>query len=215
MSYYTQTFLDAWKKTPVETVPYPHYIIKDAFPKTLVDDTENLPYKIYNLAYTDGSREEFNKYRQYLTPDIIEKNDCAKKISDVFLSKDVISFIEKKGNISLKNTLLRIEHTIDSKNFWLSPHTDLGVKKFTGLLYLSKGKEMENWGTDIYYDAEKHCKKTPYQPNTMLIFFPTDKTWHGFKPTCIDGIRRTFIINYVTTEWRNRQELVHPTKTVY
>lgn len=210
-----QSFLKAWENTKLETTPYPHYVIKNAFTPALIEDTKNLPYETYDLNYVDGSREEFNKYRQYLTPEVIEKNDCAKEIANVFLSKDVISFIEKKGNISLKDTLLRIEHTIDRKNFWLNPHTDLGVKKFTALLYLSSGEEMDSWGTDIYYNAHKHCKKVPYSPNTMLIFFPTDKTWHGFEPNNITGTRRTFIINYVTTEWKNRQELVHPTKTVY
>ncbi len=210
-----QSFLDAWKSTPIDIKPYPHYIIKNAFTPELILSTNKLPHKMYPLNYKVGSREEFNAYRQYLTPEIIKKNDCAKKVADVFLSPKIIDFIEKKGNITLKNTLLRIEHTIDTGNFWLAPHTDLGVKKFTMLIYLSEGEEMNTWGTDIYYNANLHCKTVSYAPNTALVFFPTNNTWHGFEPTSIKGVRRTFIINYVTKEWLNRQELVHPTKTVY
>ena len=39
-------------------------------------------------------------------------------------------------------------------------------------------------------------------------------TWHGFLPRQIDGVRRSLIVNYVTSEWRNRHELAYPDKPV-
>ena len=47
-------------------------------------------------------------------------------------------------------TFLRLEYAQDVDGFWLQPHTDLGVKKFTCLIYLSDGPGHETLGTDIY-----------------------------------------------------------------
>ena len=51
------------------------------------------------------------------------------------------SHIEKVFGTDLEGTYLRIEFAQDIDGFWLEPHTDLGVKAFTMLLYLSKDDE--------------------------------------------------------------------------
>ena len=40
----------------------------------------------------------------------------------------------------IDDTLLRLEYAQDIDGFWLKPHTDLGVKKFTCLIYLSRDR---------------------------------------------------------------------------
>ena len=50
----------------------------------------------------------------------------------------------------IDDTFLRLEYAQDIDGFWLQPHTDLGVKKFTCLIYLSEGPGHEKLGTDIY-----------------------------------------------------------------
>jgi hypothetical protein len=167
------------------------------------------------LAYNAGTREEFNAHRSYFTPELIENHACAREVADIFRSPDVIRTIESAHNISLKDSLLRIEYAIDRDKFWLKSHTDLGVKLFTMLIYLSKDAGAESWGTDVYKDAETFVKTIPFRTNTAAYFIPADNTWHGFYPREISGIRKTLIVNYVTQEWRNRQELTHPTQSVY
>ena len=210
-----QIFQTAWENTPENPHPYRHYIVKNLLESSLVQELVSLPFKEYELDYKVGSREEFNPFRQYITPEAISEFDAARRVSDVFLSQNVIESIEAKGSISLKNSLLRIEYAVDKDKFWLGPHTDLGVKLFTMLIYLSEEEDALNWGTDIYVDANTHYTTVPYESNTALSFFPSNNTWHGFIPRKIKGIRKTLIVNYVTQEWRNRQELVHPTQPVY
>lgn len=211
----TQKFLKAWQNTAVKKDPYPHYLIKDLFDEELMKELRNLPFEVpLNLDYKLGRREEFNSHRQYFNPEVIQEHDCARRVADVFLSPEVISFIEKAGNVDLKDSLLRIEYTLDTDNFWLEPHTDIGVKNFTMLIYLSDDAEAVNWGTDIYVDADTHFATVPSAPNTGLVFFPSENTWHGFHKRNIKGVRKTLIVNYVTQEWRNRQELVDPNKTM-
>lgn len=208
-------FLNSWNSTAAKDKPYTHYFVENTLDTTLIDSLLELPVTSFDLDYNLGTREEFNSTRQYITPELISKYESAKRVSDVFLDPKVISAIEQKGNISLKGSLLRIEYAVDKDKFWLKPHTDLGVKLFTMLLYLSKDENAEDWGTDIYADANTFVSTAPYKSNAALCFFPSDKTWHGFRPRTINGIRKSLIINYVTQEWRNRQELVHPTNPVY
>jgi hypothetical protein len=94
---------------------------------------------------------------------------------------------------------------LDQDGFWLEPHTDLGVKKFTCLIYLSQGHE--ELGTDIYWDPSRHFGVSPFIPNSAMIFVPSDKTWHGFEKRPIKGVRKSVILNYVTQDWRAREQL--------
>ena len=43
-----------------------------------------------------------------------------------------------------------------------------------------------------------------------MVFVPSDITYHGFEPRTIDGVRKSVIINYVTNEWRAREQLAYP-----
>ena len=195
--------------------PYRHYILNDLFDPQLVDNVLALPFEPLDLDYSAGTREEFNAVRRYISPEIIQNHDAAKRVADAFLDPAVIQKIEAMEGICLKDSLLRIEYAIDADKFWLKPHTDLGVKLVTLLIYLSKDEDAENWGTDVYKDGETFHSTVPYKSNRALLFFATDKTWHGFEPRTINGVRKTLIVNFVTQAWKNRHELVHPTKVVY
>jgi hypothetical protein len=43
-----------------------------------------------------------------------------------------------------------------------------------------------------------------------MIFVPSKHTWHGFERRPIEGVRRSIIVNYVTNEWRAREQLAYP-----
>ena len=47
-----------------------------------------------------------------------------------------------------------------------------------------------------------------------MIFVPADNTWHGFEPREIPGVRQSLILNYVTPEWRAREQLAFPDQPV-
>ena len=126
----------------------------------------------------------------------------------------VVSAIEARCGTSLAGTNLRIEYAQDSAGFWLEPHTDIGVKALTMFIYLDDGDEDRDWGTDLYSDRHTPTKRLPFVDNTGVFFIPGDETWHGFLPRRIDGVRRSLIVNFVTSEWRNRRELAYPDRPV-
>jgi hypothetical protein len=111
-------------------------------------------------------------------------------------------------------TYLRIEFAQDIDGFWLEPHTDLGVKVFTMLLYVSKDQRHRDLGTDIYDVQKQHVGRSPFIPNGAMVFIPSNSTYHGFEKRPIEGIRTSLIINYVTDEWRAREQLSFPDEPV-
>ena len=100
--------------------------------------------------------------------------------------------------------------TSSSDGFWLEPHSDLGIKVFTMLLYLSKDPSHRDLGTDIYDANKQRVGRSPFAPNAAMIFVPADNTFHGFEKRPIKGVRTSLIINYVTNEWRAREQLAFP-----
>ena len=130
---------------------------------------------------------------------------------------DQKTFVTRCGfgcGIDLTGNYLRLEYAQDTDGFWLEPHTDLGVKKFTMLIYLSDEAGHDKLGTDIYSDVNTHLGSSPFAKNSAMIFIPADNTWHGFEKRTIPGVRKSLILNYVTPEWRAREQLSYPDKPV-
>jgi hypothetical protein len=47
-----------------------------------------------------------------------------------------------------------------------------------------------------------------------MIFVPSNITYHGFEPRQINGVRKSIIVNYVTNDWRAREQLAYPNTPV-
>ena len=67
---------------------------------------------------------------------------------------------------------------------------------------------------DIYADENTWAARAPFKWNTALVFVPSDNTFHGFERRDIPRVRRSVIINYVTEEWRAREQLAFPKQPV-
>jgi hypothetical protein len=126
----------------------------------------------------------------------------------------VVRAIETRTGSDLAGTYVRLEYAQDMEGFWLEPHTDLGVKRFTMLMYLADSADQADLGTDVYRDPETWAKRPPFIDNTALVFVPGANTWHGMARRPIRGVRRSLIMNYVTNEWRAREQLAYPDRPV-
>lgn len=201
-------FLDSLAARQSFSAPYPHHLINNVLPPAVIHELANLPLSAPELHGVSGKRELHNDTRSYFDTAGMQRFPVMRAVADVFQSAPVAGAIARAFEAPIDDTFLRLEYAQDVDGFWLEPHTDLGVKKFTCLVYLSEGHE--DLGTDIYATPGEHAARSPFAPGIAMVFVPSDRTWHGFERRPIAGVRKSIILNYVTHEWRAREQLSFP-----
>ena len=194
--------------------PFRHWLLSDILPVAVCDRIDALPARAANIDDTLGKRETHNSSRLFFGLDNRRRHPVCDALAAGFQSAAAVERIERLCEIELRDkSHLRIEYCLDTDGFWLEPHTDIGAKLFTMLVYLSTEPGSEEWGTDILDANLNLVAVAPYARNGGLIFVPGSDTWHGFHRRPIKGVRRSLIINYVKPEWRSRHELAYPDRT--
>ena len=190
--------------------PYRYALVDDLFPAAVAQQLATLPFKAPGLDGLSGKRELHNDTRRYFDAATAAEHPVMGRVAEALQDPQVVGAFARAFDAPLDDTFLRLEYAQDIDGFWLEPHTDLGVKKFTCLIYLSDGPGHEALGTDIYASKEEHVGASPFVPNSAMVFVPGSDTWHGFEKRPIAGVRRSVILNYVTHEWRAREQLSFP-----
>lgn len=192
------------------TIPYRYWLPEDMLPADVCEDIDDLPVQPPRIEDTLGRRETHNSTRLFFGVEARKRFPVCDALASALQSRPVVGQLERLCGVDLGESHLRIEYCLDTDGFWLEPHTDIGAKLFTMLIYLSREAGSEFWGTDIC-DAEGKILFTgPYKRNAGLVFIPAADTWHGFHKRPIRGVRRSLIVNYVRPEWRARHELAFP-----
>jgi hypothetical protein len=190
--------------------PYKHWFLTNCLPGDVVDAILDLPFGAPPLEGVSGKRELHNNTRTYFDADNMDRFAVCKALNDAFQSRTLTERIAEHFGTDLHGSYLRVETAQDTDGFWLEPHTDLGVKLFTMLLYMSKDASHADLGTDLYDAQKNHAGRSPFESNGALVFIPSDITYHGFERRRIEGVRKSVIINYVTEAWRAREQLAFP-----
>jgi hypothetical protein len=190
--------------------PYRHWFLRGLLPTTVVEALREIDVSPPRLDGVSGKRELHNDQRSYFDRANLKKHKTMADIADAFQSQDIVNALADFFGADLDGTCLRIEYAVDTTGFWLQPHTDLGVKRLTILHYISNEPGQGDLGTDIFNADKSHAKRTPFRENFALAFVPGDATYHGFQERPIAGLRKSLIINYVTADWRDREQLCFP-----
>ena len=194
--------------------PFPHWLLTDVLPFAVAKAVAELPVPPPPAGDTQGRRETHNSQRVFLSPAFQAEHPVARAVAAAFQEPEMIGVLEARTGARLSGHYLRIEYCRDGADFWLEPHTDIGAKAFTMLIYLSASPEAENWGTDIYDVQLNHVGRAPGGYNKGLIFIPGEDTWHGVEKRAFSDVRKSLIVNYVVPDWRSRHELAFPDETV-
>jgi hypothetical protein len=193
--------------------PFRHWRFHDALPASVTAAIATLPFPPPRAA-APGRREIVNSTRIFFSTENRADFPVCRDIAAALQGRAVADGLETLCRTDLAGSFLRIEYCRDTDEFWLEPHTDIGAKLFTMLIYLSTEGSVEDWGTDLMNPAGDVLATVPYRANSGVIFIPGSDTWHGFRKRPIDGIRRSLIVNYVKSEWRSRHELAFPDEPV-
>jgi hypothetical protein len=196
--------------------PFRFWKLRDVLPAGTAVALETLPVVVPEGLSFVGTREANNDTRYYFNAEAQATHPDASAVAEAFQHPATVAAIESATGANLAGTNLRIEYSRDTDGFWLKPHTDLGVKYYTMLLYLSQGTDVEQWGTSLYFGPPDHriAATVPGFFNSAIVFVPSDDTWHGFEARRLTAVRKTLIINYVGPAWRARHELCFPTTVV-
>jgi hypothetical protein len=186
--------------------PYCNWRLSGLLPEPVVRGLAALPFEPTALNGVSGRRELHNDDRRYFAGEVLDAYPVARRVAEAFQSPEVVRAFARHTGADLDGTYLRIEYALDLDGFWLEPHTDLGVKSLTLLTQLPEAGQ-EDLGTDIYAGPDAWVERAAFEWNGALLFVPSDRTWHGFEPRPIKGVRRSVIVNYVTDEWRAREQL--------
>ena len=202
------------KAAPVIDAPYRHWLPGNILPEAMARELAALPFEAPDLHGVSGKRELHNDTRQYFDKANNARFPVCDALARLLQAPQTVRVLEQATGCDLEGTNVRIEYAVDSDCFWLQPHTDLGVKRITILYYLPDAPDQEDLGTDIYSDADTWAARAPFKWNTALVFVPSDNTYHGFESREIPRIRRSVIINYVTQDWKAREQLAYPDQPV-
>jgi len=202
------------KAAPAIDAPYRHWLPQAMLPEAMARELAALPFEAPDLHGVSGKRELHNDTRQYFDAANNARFPACDALARLLQAPETVRMFEQATGADLQGTNVRIEYAIDSDCFWLQPHTDLGVKRITILYYLPDAPDQEDLGTDIYADEQTWAARAPFKWNTALVFVPGDNTYHGFERREIPRVRRSVIINYVTQDWRAREQLAYPDQPV-
>lgn len=204
------SFISALHRAERFNAPYRHWQIEGLFPDDLLPSLQSARFPVPDLGGVSGKRELHNDARHYVDQPNMARLPAFAALGEAFQAAAMIDALEAFFKAALDDTFLRIEYAQDVTGFWLEPHTDLGVKRLTILIYLSDGDGHKELGTDVYDSDKNWAKRTPFAPNIAMAFVPGDNTYHGFEQRNINGVRKSLILNYVTHEWRERAQLAFP-----
>lgn len=203
------TFLACLARARHERQPFDFWLLDGALPAGEIAAIVDLPVPPPQDAVFNGRRETNNSQRVYFTAENQERHPVCQRVVEGFKDPRVIEAIEKETGTGLTGTRLRIEYCQDGPGFWLEPHTDIFVKKFTMLVYLLDDPELKLAGTDIHEGPPdfKYVTTAPYGKNLGVIFIPGKSSWHGVGHHPLTKLRKSIIINYVAPTWRDTWEL--------
>ena len=211
----TETWAPRLRATAVRgDVPFRHWRMQGMLPDNIVAALAGLDLAVPQRGDTAGRRETHNASRRFFDAAMQGQSGAAAAVADAFQSREVVALWREACGAALAGCRLRIEYCQDVGGFWLEPHTDIGAKKFTMLIYLVDPPAGECWGTDLLYPDGTLAQRATGAANSAVIFIPGADTWHGFAKRPISGVRRTLIVNYVGPEWRATHELCFPGQAV-
>jgi hypothetical protein len=205
----TATFLAALAAARHIAWPFDHWLLEDAVPPSIAEAVCALPFAPPIGARFDGRREANNSTRVFFSPANQARHEVCRRLADTFRDPRTIAALEALTAARLADARLRIEYCQDVDGFWLEPHLDIAVKRFTLLIYLSEDPALVDAGTDLYDAGDAHdpAGRSSYVRGGGLIFIPGRDTWHGFSPRPLRGVRKSLIVNYVAEDWRAVEEL--------
>ncbi|MBV9494765.1 MAG: hypothetical protein JOZ54_11010 [Acidobacteria bacterium] len=210
--------------------PFPHYTLRDVFPADYYESlllhlpTSDVYQNLYEVTdlkldhFRHRDQRDFTSGWNALLP--APSRDFWNDFHSWFLGEELAraalaSFgIAFDGEISVESQLIR-----HRAGYFLGPHSDANTKLVVLLLYLAPDATAKHLGTSIYkpkqagfgcrdskhypFEDFERVKTARYEPNALLAFRRSDRSFHGVEPLRDDAPRD--LIQYVVYDKAARQ----------
>jgi hypothetical protein len=207
-------FRHVLRKARRDDSPYRHWLLSNVIPDNLCVGILTLPIAPPIIDDCGGVRDRNNNKRTFVTPSLRSRFPACSVLADALQRPDVAHMIGEICDINVQGSFLRTEYIQDTDGAWLEPHCDIREKLFSMVVYLCTGPDAKDWGTDIYDSQRRWVGRASADFNSGVIFVPGKNTWHGFDRRPINGVRRLMEINYVSSDWRDRNQLTFPDRPI-
>src|SRR5471030_1245687 len=142
-------FLNSLDHSDSITYPFRHWLLNRVLPGPVCTAIDRLGLPPPPIGDSLGKRETHNSTRLFFSADQRQAFPVCNAVTTALQSDAVVRRLETLCDVTLAGSFLRIEYCLDTDGFWLEPHTDIGAKLFTMLIYLSNDPGSESWGTDL------------------------------------------------------------------
>ena len=209
-----ETLLESFAQSNRNPAPYPHWFLSQCLPQATADEITELPFPGPELGGISGKREVHNATRKYFDAENKAKHAVCNAFCDAFQDKRVTDAIQKYVRDEALGLLS--SRRIRTGYRWLLARAAYGSRRegVHDAALPVEGREPRDLGTDIYDAGKKPIGRSPFEPNGAMVFVPSNVTYHGFEPRRIESVRKSVIINYVTNEWRAREQLSFPDRPI-
>ena len=194
------------KCSSVRKEPFPHLVVDDFLPQNFYKQlARQLDSDDFSSRYQKGLYGGENRYCVDLT-DFVAWQNSGCRLSTAIHEKNYKSLLSMREQwlqlfvkILLKNEkkfcsvlcsklreenfrgdyFFHISMAKDRHGFVVEPHTDSSDNVFTVLFYAPETDCNRQFGLTVYNWNREFCHKIPFLPNRLIVFVPTNQTWHG------------------------------------
>jgi hypothetical protein len=175
--------------------PYPHWMMADLLPPGLVRALVHLPYAWPASPAWGCVRPKPQAFWPVSARDQQDSGAC-RTVAQSFQATETLASIAHATGTDLRDCSLSLRLLREVDGYACAPQTRCGEARFTLLVALDTGGQ-SNLGPDIYSETGEWAGQPPWRPGCAVGFAPSPRSWHGFEPRMIRGVRSSLLVDYV------------------
>jgi len=190
-------FANSLGEATARDFPYPHWLLAGALPLDLAWSLASLPLgRLPSSVLGDPCPTTYDT--RPITWRETQTFAACRVLAETFQCSATVSLVARSAGIDLRDCRLKITLAQAVDGYECPPRTRCGEARFTLMIALDADGQ-SNLGPDIYFESGDWASQAPWRAGDALAFAPCERSWHGFEPRMIRGVRTSLVVDYVPT----------------
>lgn len=187
--------------------PYPHWLLARTLPPELAWALAALPLAPPPPASEfPGGINPQPSVRHCFTGRELEAFQACRLVAETFQSPAIVALLACATRTDLTDCWPRITLAREVDGYECPPHTRHGEAHFSLMIALDTDGQRD-LGPDLYAGCGDWVAQAPWTMGRALAFSPSERSWHGFEPRMIRGVRTSLIVDYLPAAQAQPAEL--------